>query len=172
MMLGGILYMLSQNGTASEGTFFFITLGGVAQFVQYSRKFAGPINEFANILHDFQSAFSAAERVFRVIDETPETPDVSDSAFDEALRRAGLSHLVEDTAEAETTETAPPPRKSPERDPEEVRLDRIRAHETLANALMEAAQNEYEFRLVKNYKQKAAELEAREKAEKNSIAED
>ena len=93
------------------------------------------------------------------IDDTPETPDVSDSAFDEALRRAGLSHLVEDTAEAETTETAPPPRKAPqERDPEEVRRDRIRAHETLANALMEAAQNEHEYRLVKNYREKAAEL--------------
>ena len=93
------------------------------------------------------------------IDETPETPDVSDSPFDEALRRAGLSHLVEETAEAETTETAPPTRKAPrERDPEEVRRDRIRAHETLANALIEAAQNEHEFRLVKNYREKAAEL--------------
>ena len=93
------------------------------------------------------------------IDDTPETPDVSDSAFDEALRRAGLSHLVEDAAESGDTETAPPPRKAPrERDPKEDRLDRIRAHETLANALMEAAQNEHEFRLVKNYRQKAAEL--------------
>ena len=64
--------MLSQNGVAPEGTLFFITLGGVAQFVQYSRKFAGPINEFANILSEFQSAFSAAERVFRIIDEEPE----------------------------------------------------------------------------------------------------
>ena len=63
MMLGGILYMLSQNGTAAEGTLFFITLGGVAQFVQYSRKFAGPINEFANIISELQSAFSAADRV-------------------------------------------------------------------------------------------------------------
>lgn len=92
------------------------------------------------------------------IDDTPETPDVSDSAFDEALRRAGLSHLVEDTAETADTETAPPPRKSPERDPEEDRRDRIRAHETLANALMDAAQNEQEYRLVKNYQMKAAEL--------------
>ena len=50
-------------------------MGGVAQFVQYSRKFAGPINEFANILHEFQSAFSAAERVFRVIDANPEKQD-------------------------------------------------------------------------------------------------
>ncbi len=75
-ILGGILYMYSQNGTVAEGTLFFISLGGVAQFVQYSRKFAGPINEFANILHEFQSAFSAAERVFRVLDEAPEPEDV------------------------------------------------------------------------------------------------
>lgn len=80
MILGGILYMLSQNGMAPEGTLFFITLGGVAQFVQYSRKFAGPINEFANILSEFQSAFSAAERVFRIIDEEPEKEDALDAA--------------------------------------------------------------------------------------------
>ena len=80
MMLGGILYMLSQNGTAAEGTLFFITLGGVAQFVQYSRKFAGPINEFANILSELQSAFSAAERVFTILDEESEKKD-SDAAI-------------------------------------------------------------------------------------------
>lgn len=78
-MLGGILYMLSVGGRVEEGTAFFITLGGVAQFVQYSRKFAGPINEFANIIHEFQSAFSAAERVFRIIDEPSEAPDVEDA---------------------------------------------------------------------------------------------
>ena len=78
-VLGGVLYMYSQNGTVAAGTLFFISLGGVAQFVQYSRKFAGPINEFANILHEFQSAFSAAERVFRVLDEPTEEAD-SESA--------------------------------------------------------------------------------------------
>lgn len=79
-ILGGVLYMLSVGGTVVEGTLFFITLGGVAQFVQYSRKFAGPINEFANILHEFQSAFSAAERVFRIIDEEPEKADDNDAS--------------------------------------------------------------------------------------------
>ena len=79
-MLGGILYMLSVGGKVAEGTLFFITLGGVAQFVQYSRKFAGPINEFANIIHEFQSAFSAAERVFRIIDEEPEPEDSENAA--------------------------------------------------------------------------------------------
>ena len=67
--------MYSQNGTLLASSVFFITLGGVAQFVQYSRKFAGPINEFSNILHEFQSAFSAAERVFAVLDEKTERED-------------------------------------------------------------------------------------------------
>lgn len=75
MILGGILYMLSQSGAVKSGSLFFISLGGVAQFVQYSRKFAGPINEFANILHEFQSAFSAADRVFKILDEEPEKED-------------------------------------------------------------------------------------------------
>ena len=79
MIFGGILYMYSQNGTATAGSLFFISLGGVAQFVQYSRKFAGPINEFANILTEFQSAFSAAERVFRIIDEEPERADTENA---------------------------------------------------------------------------------------------
>ncbi len=79
-IFGGVLYMLSQSGAVEEGAMLFITLGGVAQFVLYSRKFAGPINEFANILHEFQSAFSAAERVFRVLDEDPEPLDVPDAA--------------------------------------------------------------------------------------------
>ena len=78
-VMGGILYMLSQNGTVAAASVFFITLGGVAQFVQYSRKFAGPINEFSNILHEFQSAFSAAERVFAILDEQPEKEDLPDA---------------------------------------------------------------------------------------------
>ena len=78
-IMGGILYMYSQNGTVLEASVFFITLGGVAQFVQYSRKFAGPINEFSNILHEIQSAFSAAERVFAILDEEPEKADLPDA---------------------------------------------------------------------------------------------
>ncbi len=78
-IFGGILYMYSQSGAVLTGSALFISLGGVAQFVQYSRKFAGPINEFSNILHEFQSAFSAAERVFRILDEEPEPLDLPDA---------------------------------------------------------------------------------------------
>lgn len=78
-IFGGILYMYSQSGAILAGSAMFITLGGVAQFVQYSRKFAGPINEFSNIIHEIQSAMSAAERVFRILDEDPEPEDSKDA---------------------------------------------------------------------------------------------
>lgn len=45
------------------------TIGDLSSFVLYSRKFSGPINETANIISEIQSALSAAERVFRLLDE-------------------------------------------------------------------------------------------------------
>ena len=51
------------------------TVGKIASFVLYSRKFSGPINEIANVLSEFQSALAAAERAFRVLEERPEPPD-------------------------------------------------------------------------------------------------
>ena len=61
---GSLLYL--QGG---------IGIGDISSFVQYSRKFSGPINEAANIIGELQSAFAAAERVFRLMDELPEKPD-------------------------------------------------------------------------------------------------
>lgn len=57
-----------------------IGLGDLSSFVQYSRKFSGPINEVANIISELQSAFAAAERVFYLIDAQPEAPDAIDAA--------------------------------------------------------------------------------------------
>lgn len=75
---GGILYMLSE-ADPTLAPILVLSLGGVSAFVQYSRKFAGPINELANIISELQSATAAAERVFRLMDEQPETPDAPDA---------------------------------------------------------------------------------------------
>jgi len=56
-----------------------LRLGDLSSFVQYSRKFSGPINEVANIIAELQSAFAAAERVFYLIDAQPEAPDIPDA---------------------------------------------------------------------------------------------
>ena len=52
-----------------------LSLGNISSFVQYSRKFSGPINETANIISELQSAAAAAERVFKILDEKPEPLD-------------------------------------------------------------------------------------------------
>lgn len=67
-VFGAILYLFGR-----------MTLGNISSFVQYSRKFSGPINEVANIISELQSAAAAAERVFKLIDEKPETPDREDA---------------------------------------------------------------------------------------------
>lgn len=56
-----------------------ISLGNISSFVLYSRKFSGPINEAANIISELQSSLAAAERVFRLMDETPEPADAPDA---------------------------------------------------------------------------------------------
>ena len=67
-MFGSLLFLKGEIG-----------LGDLSSFVQYSRKFSGPINEIANIVAELQSAFAAAERVFGLIDEKPEPVDTADA---------------------------------------------------------------------------------------------
>jgi ATP-binding cassette subfamily B protein len=62
-------------------------------FVQYARKFAGPINEFANIFSELQSALSAAERVFGVIDQAPEPKDKKDAVTLDAKGQVTLENV-------------------------------------------------------------------------------
>ena len=73
-VLGGVFYLFSITDV-SWPLWLVIDLGMVSAFVQYSRKFFGPINEFANILSEIQSATSAAERVFALLDEPTEPKD-------------------------------------------------------------------------------------------------
>ncbi len=56
-----------------------VRLGDLSSFIQYSRRFSGPINEIANIIAELQSAFAAAERVFTLIDAQSEPADASDA---------------------------------------------------------------------------------------------
>jgi len=83
IMFGAILYLLGN-----------ISLGNISSFTLYSRKFSGPINEAANIISDLQSAFAAADRVFNLLDEKPESPDLPGaSELSEVRGSVELSHV-------------------------------------------------------------------------------
>ena len=63
-MFGALLFL--------QGKF---TIGYLTSFILYSRRFSGPINEIAAILAELQSALSAANRVFNLLDEPSEKAD-------------------------------------------------------------------------------------------------
>ena len=67
-MFGGVLYLQGM-----------IHLDAISTFILYSRRFSGPINEMANIISELQSAASAAERVFRLLDSEEEPRDADDA---------------------------------------------------------------------------------------------
>ena len=86
-VFGALLYLVG-----------YMTVGQISSFVLYSRKFSGPINEAANIMSDLQSALAAAERVFVLMDEIPETADVPGAAElgregEEVRGEVELSHV-------------------------------------------------------------------------------
>ncbi len=49
-----------------------VTVGVIASFTNYSRQFTRPLNELANQFNLVQSALASAERVFEIMDQTPE----------------------------------------------------------------------------------------------------
>ena len=55
------------------------TVGTIASFVNYSRRFSRPLNQIATLYNQIQSALAGAERVFEILDEVPEVQDVEDA---------------------------------------------------------------------------------------------
>ena len=63
-LFGALLYLRSS-----------LTIGNLSSFILYSRRFSGPINQIANLYAELQSAASAAERVFSLLEQPSEPAD-------------------------------------------------------------------------------------------------
>ena len=55
------------------------TVGIIATFITYSRRFADPLRHFANLYNSIQSALAGAERIFEIVDTEPELVDAPDA---------------------------------------------------------------------------------------------
>jgi ATP-binding cassette subfamily B multidrug efflux pump len=55
------------------------TIGIIATFISYGRRFIQPLRQLANIYNDIQAALAGAERVFEIIDTQPEMEDLPDA---------------------------------------------------------------------------------------------
>lgn len=51
------------------------TVGTIASFYTYSRRFAAPLRQLGDLYNQLQSALAGAERIFGLLDEKPELPD-------------------------------------------------------------------------------------------------
>ncbi len=67
IVLAGVGGWLALQGLA--------TIGIIATFISYGRRFIQPLRQLANIYNDIQAALAGAERVFEIIDTQPELED-------------------------------------------------------------------------------------------------
>jgi ATP-binding cassette subfamily B protein len=85
----GILSNVNIAVVAGVGSWMALqelaTIGIISVFISYSRKFADPLRQFANLYNSIQSALAGAERIFEVLDTKPETEDAPDAMPVEAL---------------------------------------------------------------------------------------
>jgi ATP-binding cassette subfamily B protein len=83
MPLIGILNNANIAIVAGVGSWMTLqgmaTIGLIATFLTYSRRFGQPIRQFSNIYNSIQSALAGAERIFEVIDTMPELTDAPDA---------------------------------------------------------------------------------------------
>ncbi len=72
-LMSGIGGFLVVNGNVAN-------IGMIQSFLQYSRQFANPFNQIANQITAIQSALAGAERVFEVMDVSPEPEDAQNAS--------------------------------------------------------------------------------------------
>jgi ATP-binding cassette subfamily B multidrug efflux pump len=81
MFVGNIGYVLVSVVGGVLVTTQAITIGDVQAFIQYSQQFTMPITQVASIANLIQSALASGERVFELLDEEEETPEVAEESF-------------------------------------------------------------------------------------------
>jgi ATP-binding cassette subfamily B protein len=81
--LVGILSNANIAIVAGVGSYMalqgMVTIGVIAAFITYSRRFADPLRHFANLYNSILSALAGAERIFEIIDTEPELTDIPDA---------------------------------------------------------------------------------------------
>ncbi len=75
--LGHMSYLLCAvfGGIMAVNGFAGLTLGGLASFLTFNKSFNMPINQVSQQLNAIVMAMAGAERIFKLLDETPEVDD-------------------------------------------------------------------------------------------------
>ncbi len=71
--LSYVLYAVTAASGAALAIAGRMDLGTIASFLQYTRSFAQPITQLSQLFNSVLSALAGAERIFKLIDEEPES---------------------------------------------------------------------------------------------------
>ncbi len=52
-----------------------VTVGAIAAFISYARRFSQPLRQIADLYNSIQAGLAGAERVFEILDEVPDVKD-------------------------------------------------------------------------------------------------
>ena len=78
-----IMYSIIYAGVTLAGCFTVIagglTVGRLTSFLSYTNQYTKPFNEITGVITEFQNSLASAARVFRFLDEEPETEDSPDA---------------------------------------------------------------------------------------------
>jgi ATP-binding cassette, subfamily B, multidrug efflux pump len=77
-ILGGLGGWMAIRGMVSIGT--------IAAFITYSRRFAEPLRQLGDLYNQVQAALAGAERVFEVLDTEPDQTDAPDARSPSQVR--------------------------------------------------------------------------------------
>ena len=56
-----------------------MTVGGLSSFLNYANQYTKPFNEISGVVTEFQNALACAARIFKLIDEEPQIPELEDA---------------------------------------------------------------------------------------------
>ncbi|MBE6772159.1 MAG: ABC transporter ATP-binding protein [Ruminococcaceae bacterium] len=57
-----------------------ITVGELSCFLSYANQYTKPFNEISGVIAELQNALACAERLFELVEQQPQTPDLPDAA--------------------------------------------------------------------------------------------
>jgi ATP-binding cassette subfamily B multidrug efflux pump len=88
--LGLAIVACSGGWLALQG---LVTVGGIAAFINYAGRLAFPLNQIAQLFNSIQSALAGAERVFELMDETPEIDQPQALALEHVNGRVDINQV-------------------------------------------------------------------------------
>ena len=90
MPMMGILSNMNVAVVAGIGGWLaireIVTIGLIATFITYSRRFAEPLRQLGGLYNQVQQALAGAERIFEVLDEAPDLVDRENATDLEEIR--------------------------------------------------------------------------------------